>query len=158
MGSDCLKRLKVGDVFEISTPNGNAFFQYVHNESDTGQLIKILPGLFSDKPDNIENLVKGDGLFFIYFPLKAAYKQGIVKVLGNEAVPENFSPPKHMRSKMVDKDGNLICWQIVDCKTLQRESVSELSAEQKKLSPWGIWNDTLLIERLSSGWTLDNWI
>ncbi|NYE07484.1 hypothetical protein F4694_004295 [Bacillus niacini] len=25
--------------------------------------------------------------------------------------------------------------------------------EQKQLSPWGTWNDTLLKERLDEGWT-----
>ena len=29
---------------------------------------------------------------------------------------------------------------------------------QKELSPWGIWNDTLLIERMMEGWTPEKWI
>ncbi|MFM1652568.1 hypothetical protein ACI7RC_10780 [Brevibacillus sp. B_LB10_24] len=152
-----MKSPKVGDVFEIATTKGKAFFQYVLNKPDTGQLIRILPGLYNDT-NNLEELVKGNELFFVYFPLKAAYKQGILKHLGNYDVPKSFKPPRYMRSKSVDKDGNLIKWHIVDTETWHREPVSELSNDQKKLSPWGIWNDSLLIERLSNGWNLDKWV
>ncbi|GGA49178.1 hypothetical protein [Psychrobacillus lasiicapitis] len=55
-------------------------------------------------------------------------------------------------------NGVLICWHIIDYDTWSRENVERLSKEQKQLSPWGIWNDTLLKQRLAEGWTLDKWI
>ncbi len=36
-------RLNIGDVFEIETSNGLAFFQYVHHDKIIGSLIRILP-------------------------------------------------------------------------------------------------------------------
>lgn len=48
-------------------------------------------------------------------------------------------------------------WQIVNLETLHTENVQTLTPEQKKLSQIGIWNDTLLRERLESGWTLEQW-
>jgi hypothetical protein len=45
----------------------------------------------------------------------------------------------------------------VDVETLQKEVVYNLNDLQKNYSPWGVWNDTILIERLTSGWTLENW-
>lgn len=48
-------------------------------------------------------------------------------------------------------------WYIVDTATWKRTKVKELTPEQQSLSPWGIWNDTLLVERIEKGWSLDNW-
>ncbi len=48
-------------------------------------------------------------------------------------------------------------WQIVNSKTLQRETFNELSDDQKKMSPWGMMNDTLIIELLERDWKLENW-
>ncbi|WP_156350813.1 hypothetical protein [Psychrobacillus sp. FJAT-21963] len=55
-------------------------------------------------------------------------------------------------------NGELICWHIIDYDTWKRETVERMTEEQKQLSPWGIWNDTLLKQRLAEGWTLDRWI
>ena len=53
--------------------------------------------------------------------------------------------------------GEFLGWHIVDTETWQRQLVKTLSPEQKKLSPWGIWNDTLLIENLVNDWSLEKW-
>jgi len=82
---------------------------------------------------------------------------GIVRDVQNCELPTNFELPSQMRSKNTNKNCNLIGWHIVDYNTWQRKTTVELSKEQMKLSPWDTWNDTLLIERLSSGWTLENW-
>jgi len=153
-----MKKIQVGDVFEIITPKGKGYFQYVYNNKIIGQLIRILPGLFSEQPNDMLAIVKEKELYFVHFPLKEAYKQGIVKLVGNYNLPQNLKLPKQMRSKNVDKDGNFKSWHIIDYNTWQRLSVTELNEEQKKLSPWGTWNDTLLIEKLVSGWTLEEWI
>jgi len=48
-------------------------------------------------------------------------------------------------------------WHIIDTETWQRQLVKTLTPEQKQLSPWGIWNDTLLIENLVDDWELEKW-
>lgn len=153
-----MKKISIGDIFGIDTPKGKAYFQYVYQDETIGELIRILPGLYKQKPNNFTDLVKQNELFFLYFPLKSAYKRKIVKLVGNYLLSNNFRKPKLMRAKNVDQNGKFINWHVIDTDTWKREHVTELTEEYKQLSPWGVWNDTLLIERLSTGWTLDKWI
>ncbi|MEG6510997.1 hypothetical protein V6C32_03655 [Desulforamulus ruminis] len=152
-----MKRIKVGDVFEITTPNGKAYFQYVHNNPEVCELIRILPGVYFQQPRDLLSLINKKELYLIHFPLKAAYKEEIVNLIGSFDLPDGFQLPKNMRSDHIDGNGNRI-WHIIDYDTWQRESIKILSDEQKKLSPWEIWNDTLLIERISEEWTLEKWV
>ncbi len=53
--------------------------------------------------------------------------------------------------------GEFLGWHIIDTHTWQRQLVKNLTPEHKQLSPWGIWNDTLLIENLVNDWDLEKW-
>ena len=152
-----MARLKIGDIFEIITPKGKAYIQYVFNDETIGALIRVLPGVYDKQPHNLVELVNKKEMYFVHFPVKAANKLKIIEFIGNFELPNDLVIPKNFRTLEKDRKGNIIRWQIVDYDTWQRETVNELSEEQKKLSPWGTWNDTLLIERISQGWTLDNW-
>lgn len=68
-----------------------------------------------------------------------------------------FSKSKFVRTKH-NVRGEFLGWHIVNTETWQRQLIESLSSEQKKLSPLGIWNDTLLIENLINYWSLENWI
>jgi len=153
-----LARLKVGDVFEIVTPKGKAYIQYILNNATIGELIRVLPGVYDKQPHNLADIVDKKEEYFVHFPIKAANKQKIIELIGNFELPHQLEIPKQFRTLKKDRDGNLIGWQIVDYDTWQREPVCKLSAQQQKLSPWGTWNDTLLVERISQGWSLDKWI
>jgi len=137
-----MKSIQLGDVFEIPAPSGKEIFQYVHQHKTIGELIRILPGLYETTPENIDPIVNQKELYFVHFPLKAAYRRGIVDCLGNFDIPQSVSIPAHFRDKHVVR-GDFICWHIVDYATWKRTSVKELSKEQVMLSPWGVWNDTL---------------
>jgi hypothetical protein len=151
-------RLKIGDVFEIVTPIGKAYIQYVLNNETIGELIRVIPGVYDNQPINLAEIVDKKEEYFVHFPIKAANKQKIIELIGNFELPYELDIPKQFRTLKKDRDGNLIGWQIVDYDTWQRETVNKLSDQQQKLSPWGTWNDTLLIERISQGWSLDKWV
>jgi hypothetical protein len=151
-------KAKIGDVFEIPTRKGKGYFQYVFENKSVGQLIRVLPGLYPERPEDINGIVVLPERYFIHFPLNGALNRKIIISLGNFPLPCDFKLPIKFRSKFIDKDRNLISWHIVDYKTWKREKVMVLTEEQKQLSEWGIWNDTLLIENLEHGWTLANWI
>lgn len=149
--------LKIGDVFSIETLNGIAYFQYVHKNEDIGSLIRILPNLYKDhQKDRLNKFVEQKELYLIHFPLGAALRRKIVSKMGNYPIPKDFVLPKNFRSKHIIK-GEFICWHVVNYENWQRESIEKLNENQKQLSPWGTWNDTLLKERLVEGWTLDKW-
>jgi hypothetical protein len=152
-----MKNIQVGDIFEIATPKGNGYFQYVYRDKTDIELIRILPGLYLDQPQEMSQLAATKELYFIGFPLKAAHRRKIVKLIGTYKLPEGFELPKAFRAQHIVR-GNFICWHIVDYDTWKRDSVKELTEEQRNLSPWGTWNDTLLIERMATGWTLESWL
>jgi hypothetical protein len=146
-----MKKIQLGDIFEIETSKGKAYLHYIYKDSTIGALIRVLPGLYAFPPDNLDILANSKELYMIFFPLSAANNRKIVKLVGH--YPENnFPKPRFMRIEH-DSDG----WDIVNTDTWQRELVRNLSSEQKELSPWGVWNDTLLVERLVGNWSLKNW-
>lgn len=148
-------RIKVGDVFGIATSKGMAYLHYIHEEPKQCELIRVLPGLYEEPPQNLEEIVRMEERFMISFPLKAAYHRKIVVKVGHVS-SENYSKPAYMRSDhwiRYEFQG----WHIIDTETRYMTLVQELTPEQVKLSPGEIWNDTLLCDRLVEGWSLENW-
>jgi hypothetical protein len=150
-----MARIKEGDIFEINTPNGKAYLHYIYKDNTTGDLIRVLPGLYSERPANFDKLAGSKERYMVYFPLSAANKQNIIEHVGHYPV-DNFKKPKYMRTEHIVK-GEFLGWHIIDTETWQRQLVKTLTPEQKQLSPWGIWNDTLLIENLVDDWELEKW-
>lgn len=150
-----MARIKIGDIFEINTPKGKAYLHYVYKDKAIGDLIRILPGLYPNRPASFEKLAGSKERYMVFFPLSVASKHKIVEQVGHYPI-DNFEKPRYMRAEHIVK-GEFLGWHIVDTETWQRQLVKVLTSEQKKLSPWGIWNDTLLIENLTDGWSLEKW-
>lgn len=150
-----MKKLRIGDIFEITTPVGKAYLHYIYENPSIGSLIRILQGLHQNTPDDIHNLVCSQEQFMIFFPLAAAYKKNIVQNVGFFPA-ERYTKPQFMRTEHNLK-GISLGWHIVNTDSWHRQLVENLTPELKKLSPWGIWNDTLLIENLNSSWSLEKW-
>jgi hypothetical protein len=150
------KKIKVGDVFEMLTPKGmKIYLQCVEIPLDVKnnvELIKVFYKLHKITPKKINSIVN-DGYFFNRFALKSAYRKNIVEKVEYLSLPLDFHVPSYYRT--VNEFGK--GWQIVNAETWERENVANLSVEQKKLSPWGSMNDTLIIELLEKGWRLENW-
>jgi len=151
-----MTKIELGDVFEINTNKGKAYFQCVKIDRSKWDIIKVFNQLYDERPSSIENVVKVPDSYLVGFALIAAYKRKLVEKVGNIALPKNFQLPKYMRNEHII-GREFLGWHIIDTNTWKRQLVKELSLEQKQLSPWGIWNDTLLKERLESGWNLENW-
>ena len=151
-----MTRIKIGDVFEIGTAKGQAYLHYVYDGKSDGDLIRVLPGLYIERPEEKDTIIKQQELFLIFFPLKYAFKRKLVELVSHFPV-NKFEKPKYMRSRHII-GGNFLGWHIINTDSCKRQLVTELSEKQKTLSPWGIWNDTLLKERLENNWNLENWI
>jgi hypothetical protein len=148
-------KIKVGDIFEISTPKGKGYLHYIHKDNTIGDLVRVLPGLYSERPVSFDKLAGSRERYMIFFPLSAATKRKIVEQVGHYPA-DDFSKPKYMRTEH-NVRGEFLGWHIVNTENWHRQLVKELTSEQKKLSPWGIWNDTLLIENLVNEWSLEKW-
>ena len=154
------RKLTLGDVLKIETSKGIAYIQYVQSplNSNEIEMTKVFYKLHSE-PICINDKFISDNendFFFLSFPVKAAEKKGILNFVDNVPLNKNFQAPIHFRTENPFGKG----WNIVD-KSLDKyveTGLLNLTEEQKKLSPWGVWNDTLLAENLENGWRLENWI
>lgn len=147
-----MKKLQVGDIVEIATPCGKAYAQLINSHRQYGSLLRVLRGVHNDRPPDLNRLVAGETQFVVFFPLLAAVKARIVEIVGSEQVPEEFKPFPVFRAGVADpKTGKVATWWLWDG---DREwKVGALNEELKRLPIRGVWNDTLLVERIVSGWT-----
>lgn len=145
------KRPKIGDIVEIKTPQGLAYFQYTHEHPEMTSLIRVLPGLYSERPSDFRELATQQERFVVLFPLGAALRRGLVQIVANEEVPSPARKfPLFRAAGARDKDGRVLNWWLWDGK--RSWYIGVLKPEHHKLPTEGIWNDTLLIERIVSGW------
>jgi hypothetical protein len=147
------RSVRRSDVFEIAVPAGFAYLQCVCKNDDYGHLIRILPGVFSAPPLDVRELVDGKELYFVYFPLGVAVARHLVRYVASEPASAGSIPTMRRRGGMT-AGGRVQNWWIVRPDGSE-ELVEALSEGQKQLSLQEIWNDTFLIERISSGWRPD---
>lgn len=150
------QKIELGDLFEMLTPKGGKIYiQCVELPIDSNndvELVKIFYNILTNRPNNVNSILESN-FFFNRFPIKAAIRKKVIEKVGNISLPKDFKAPEYFRTENSFGDG----WQIVNAKNLKRETTLILSEEQKKLSPWGMMNDTLIIELLEKGWTVENW-
>ncbi|QPB85867.1 hypothetical protein CWC22_022975 [Pseudoalteromonas rubra] len=143
------KRPKLGDIIEISLPNnGTGYAQYTHKNKQYGSLLRVFQ--ISQKVGDIAELLSTKHQFTTFFPLSAALARGIVRVIGNLAIKDEYQDFPTFRAGFANKSGIVEVWWLWDGEKEVR--VGELSAKQMEYPIRGVRNDTLLIERIGSGW------
>jgi hypothetical protein len=150
-----MAKIKLGDIFEIVTPIGKAYLHYIYKDQSIGDMIRVLPGIYSERPANFEQLAGSKERYMVFFPVLAANKRRIIEQVGHYSAT-GFTKPAYMRTEHTVR-GEFLGWHIINTETWQRQLAKKLSPEQKELSPWGVWNDTLLIEMIVNNWSLQNW-
>jgi hypothetical protein len=137
--------LKLGDIFEIKTANGYAYFQYTHKNLLCGELIRVLPGLFQLRPSNLDKISKNLGKIIVFFPVSAAAKKNICERVGNFEIPDSAKPFPLFRAGQINPNNpSVSTWWLWNGE--KEWKVGELSSEEMKLPLREIVNDELLIE------------
>jgi hypothetical protein len=148
-----MARLKIGDIVEVPTGKGLAYVQFTHKHAKYGSLVRALEGFHSTRP-NVLDLVNRRTQFVTFLPLGVAVSRHIFEIVGNLPVPEPDQAFPIFRGGLIDPATKTVpVWWLWDGEREWR--VGQLNREQWKYPIRGIWNDTLLIERLESGWTSD---
>lgn len=146
------KRVKIGDVIEITTAEGLVYAQCSHKNKEWGHLLRILPGFHEERPCDYSILVKLKESFVVFFPLQAAVSKGIFQIVANEEVPPEAQKfPLFRAAGYSDKQGYVHDWWLWDGE--KEWQIGRLTEELKKLPIRQIINDTLLIEWIETGWT-----
>lgn len=110
------KNPKIGDVFEITVEDKFAYFQYTHKHKKYGHLVRVYPGLYKKQLKNVSELTKQTSRFWIFYPLRTAVnKDGLVRLVSNEPIPEIFQQFPIMRFRGgIDHHGKVLSWWLWD--------------------------------------------
>lgn len=149
------KRPRLGDVIEIPTPEGFAYAHYTHRHQTPpqfGALIRVLPGLHHERPSDFSALVRQRPQFVTFFPVGAACHRSITHVVASEPVIGESAVFPTFRGSHRDRAGRRTPpWFLWDGTREWR--VESLTQEQlRDFPPKSVINDTLLVERIVSGW------
>jgi hypothetical protein len=147
------KRPRIGDVVEISTSRGLAYAQFTHKHDAPprfGALIRVAPGFHDVRPASFSQVVAQRPQFMTFFPLGSACNRGIVSIVANEPIPEHAASFPTFRSGVRGPDGTVKNWWLWDGTRDKR--IGALTQSMRSLPIRGIWNYTLLVERIVSGW------
>lgn len=142
---------RYGDVYSINASRGKAYLHYVCKMPPMGTLIRVLPGIHSEPPKVMGDLVAEWTNFWIFFPISAAENKGIIERVANFALPEHSKTPPLFRAGNRDPlTGKVVDWWFWDGEKEWR--VGAITEDQRKLPIRGAWNDTMLIKRIEEGW------
>lgn len=145
------KRVQIGDIIEIPTGKGLAYAQYTHQHSQMGGLIRVFDELFSSRPSNLSKVVNGPVRFSTFLPIKTAVNRGIFNVVGHyDVAPQNTPFPLFRNGNSDPKTKKVAAWWFWDGEKSWK--VGEITPEQRKMPIRGVWNDTLLIQRIEEDW------
>tara|TARA_B100001057_G_C22452020_1_gene795459 strand:- start:122 stop:574 length:453 start_codon:yes stop_codon:yes gene_type:complete len=148
-------KLIKGDIFRIKTNLGFGFLQYIETNEMGIEFVRILQPIKEDGEIS-QSEVDQQERWNTGFPLKAATRKKITEKVGSFEIPSSYLYSEYTRS-MHNVHGEFLGWHIVHKPTLKRELKKVLNENDLKLSPHGIMNDTLIIERLEENWRLENW-
>lgn len=81
-------KIKIGAIIEIPTAQGLAYAQYTNKHQDFGYLIHVIKGFYTETPHDLESLACRPYTIRTFFPLGAAVRRKIFKIVGHAHVPE----------------------------------------------------------------------
>jgi hypothetical protein len=144
--------VKIGDVVEVNTEKGYAYCLYTHKHKQYGALLRVWSRQYAEPLTHFDALVREPPTFSCFFPLGAAVKRQLVRVVGRVAVPSELEPFPIFRSGMVDPATRKVAvWWLWDGTKEWR--IGSLEPAQRALPISEVWNDTALRQRIESGWT-----
>lgn len=150
-------KIEQGEIFYLQSKTGKIYLRFI-KPAKTVQELDIVEVFYkihgTDNDVNSEEIING-GSFYLRFPGISALRKKIIKHFSYKETNEEFMIPTLFRTENPFGDG----WNIIDAKKDKYIEIGllKLTPEQLKLSPWPVWNDTILIENLEAGWRLENW-
>jgi hypothetical protein len=155
------KKATIGDIVEISTPAGLGYVQYTHDAGTNGELVRVLPGLYTNRPSDFAALARQKELYFVFYIMNYALRAGQATVVSNQPVPEWAKAHPMMRhAAAFDDFSRVIRWRIVSAASqltpqelIRTQLLTELTPEQEKLSMREIWPHGAMVRELARRWT-----
>lgn len=82
-----MKKNDIGVIFEIETVRGHSYGMITNIDKNYGEVVRIADEVFSEKLSVLEEIADLPMNLIILFPVRAAAKRGMVKILGRCSVP-----------------------------------------------------------------------
>jgi hypothetical protein len=146
---DMAKRSNVGKAFWVALGSGFATGIVTYEHPQYLQLVWMARE-FLEEPPTPEDIPSLTWQWCTYFPAAAAMRQRIVEPIGVVEIPETIRTPPLMRTGVPRLDN----WIVVDA---DFRSLRKATFDDRFLCPFGIINDTMLIELLESRWKPEDW-
>ena len=126
---------QLGDVVEITTPQGFAYAQFTHDIPLHEQLLRILPGLYASRPTDLAALVQQRERYVTFFWLRPALQKSrpVVTIVGQFPIPaRNRAVPLFRTPALEPRElGPPPYWTLWDGQ--RRWRVNRLTAAQRNL-------------------------
>ncbi len=140
---------KIGDVIEIAIDDRYAYAHYSHKHKTYGALLRVMPSTFTVRPSSFAWISETEPQFLCFFPLGAAIKQGLVERAGQAPLAKAAQALPVFRASVRTPHG-WGPWWLWDGE--KEWLVGALQPGMEKFPIRGVVNDTLLVERIRSGW------
>lgn len=143
---------RIGDIVEMRIAKGTVYAQVTHKRPPYGTLVRVIQGVFSERPTDLQALANGDQLFLIFAPIDALCKRGLGKIVGRASIPVVASPfPLFKVPFYLDRSGVQKRWWLWD--GLREWQIDTLTPEQRRLPTRTVVTPTELIHRIETGWS-----
>jgi hypothetical protein len=148
------KRIILGDLIEIPLSQGRlAYAQFVYNNREPpgfGHVVRVLPGIFDRRPENLGRLVQQSERFVTYFPAQAAVRLGMVTNVANEEIPERCRTLPLFRACNRNFKTGEKTWYLCDGKDTR---LGKLPQKYYDLPIERLVSFDTLVEQIESGWS-----
>jgi hypothetical protein len=145
-----MAKLRAGDIVEIVTARGKSYAMFTHSHPQYGELLRVWNDHLRETPD-FDWLVRRLPSFTCFFPLVGAVRKGAVKIVGNVQVPDELAGFPVFRNGTPDRLTKEVAdWWLWD--GIKEWKVGPLTPAIEQAPILGVWNLTLLVERIDGDW------
>jgi hypothetical protein len=149
---------RLGDIVEIPTRKGLAYAQYTHEHVKPphwGSLIRVLPGIFGERPADLAAIASVKELFFVFTPLRRLLREKTFCLAGRAPIPEWAVQFPVFRGATIVNGKALNGWWLWDGEREWRVG-DELTPEIQPLSSHRMGSAEDIMARIELGWRAED--
>jgi hypothetical protein len=144
--------LSSGDILQVKCGQDVAYVTYVGRLPNLGDLIWVIPRVFSAPVADHATVLEIAG-YFAFYPAHAALRQHLVRKVGFSESAVRLPPSRWRNAIRLGAERIVSDWFISDGASRVRRSDHELSPEERALPIADVWNHEYLCARLRERWT-----
>jgi hypothetical protein len=110
-----MRRVKLGDVYAYNTERGYRIVQYAYYVEKKGRYVKVFPGFYDKKPENLTLILQGDCSYIVEYNLSLLVREEILEFWGNytECILDTF-PERDITFHKYDEYGRRIYYEVAN--------------------------------------------